>query len=99
MTTLAARADSSDVLEDLVTRSAAILEAAGFQCFPLGDRLTPWQLEAACPWGHALVHVFRGEEPSRLGVDPFSLPKAWSPRTRRFQHQWGDGPLPAVREL
>ena len=98
-TAVAGRADSREGLEDDLTRSVAILRVAGFRCYRLGDQLAPWHLQAVCSWGHALVHVFRGEWPSRLGVDPFCGPPGWSPLTRRFQHRWGDDALPEVREL
>lgn len=99
MTTHAVRADRPETLEEDLACSMAVLRAAGFRCYRLGDQLTPWHLEAVCPWGHVLVHVFRGEWPSRLGVDLFRLPPGWPPLTWRLLHHWTDQPLPEALPL
>jgi hypothetical protein len=78
--------------EDDVTRSAAILEAAGYEIVPLRHPLAGvWHLLAADPFHMLLVSVVRGPEwPALGGVSLYRHPPTWPPWTRRLIHRWTD---------
>jgi hypothetical protein len=77
MSTLAQRADSPAPLvlneEDLVARSAAVIQAGGYQLVPIGRPIGPWSILAVCGQGFLLVSVVRDAWPSTLG-------HLWGPR-------------------
>jgi hypothetical protein len=101
-TLLAQRADSATPLvlneEDLVARSAAVIQAAGYQLVPIARPIGPWSILAVCGQGFLLVSVVRDGWPSLLG-HLWGHPHGWPVNTRRLIHCWTDKPLPEALSL
>jgi hypothetical protein len=76
--------------EDDVTRSAAVIQAAGYQLVPLSRPIGPWAILAVS--GHALllVSVARDAWPTTLG-SVWGHPAGWPVYTRRLVHRWVTG--------
>jgi hypothetical protein len=90
---------SEPVAADALTRSSAILTAAGFVLVPLARPIAhAWDILAVAPTGLLLVAVGIGKAwPSTLGV-VYGHPAGWPPSTRRLLHRWGpDSEWPQVR--
>jgi len=87
--------------EDDIGRSAALLEAAGFELVPLRHPLAGvWHLLAVSPSSLLLVSVIRGEAWPEVGVGwAYQPPPAWPPWTRRLIHKWSEVPLPETMPL
>ena len=102
MTTLAQRADSPMPLvlneDDLVARSAAVVQASGYYLVPLSRPIGPWSILAVCGQGFLLVSVVRDVWPSTLG-HLWGHPPGWPVNTRRLIHLWTDKPLPEALSL
>jgi hypothetical protein len=93
---------STTAPEDDVSRSAAILEAAGYEIVPLRHPLSGvWHLLAADPFHMLLVSVVRGPAwPDFGGVNAYRHPPTWPPWTRRLIHRWdADAPFPLHMSL
>jgi hypothetical protein len=85
--------------EDDVGRSAAIVQAAGYQLIPLARPIGPWAILVVS--GHALllVSVVRDAWPSTLGA-VWGHPAGWPVYTRRLIHRWPpDATLPEALPL
>lgn len=103
MTTLARRADTPARLElgeeALVARSAAVIQAAGYQLIPITRPIGPWAILAVCGHGLLLVSVVKEAWPSTMG-GLWGLPAGWPVNTRRLIHRWTtDKPLPEALSL
>jgi hypothetical protein len=84
--------------DELVTRSAAVIQAAGYQLVPLSRPIGPWALLATCGHGLLLVSVVREAWPSTMGA-LWGHPPGWPINTRRLIHRWTDKPLPEALSL
>jgi len=102
VTTLARRADKPGALmlgeDEDVARSAAIIQAAGYQLVPLQHSIGVWGLLGVCSQGLILVSIVRDHWPSTLGV-LWGHPAGWPVNTRRLIHRWTDKPLPEALSL
>ena len=103
MTTRARRADTPGGLalnaEDDVTRSAAVIQAAGYHLVPLSRPIGPWAILAVSGYGLLLVSVVRDAWPSTLG-SAWGHPAGWPVSTRRLLHRWTpDAALPEALPL
>ena len=91
MTALARQADRPGVLalnaEDDLARSAAIVQAAGYQLVPISRPIGPWAILAVSGHGLLLVSVVRDTWPSTLGA-VWGHPAGWPVFTRRLIHRW-----------
>jgi hypothetical protein len=99
MTTLNRHADKPGPLapnpEDHVSRSAVIVQAAGYRLIPLAHPIGPWQILATCPRGLLLVAVVDEAWPA-LGVR-YGAPPSFPMVTRRLLHHWmPERPLPTA---
>lgn len=100
---LARRADQPGALalnaEDALTRSAAIVQAAGYQLVPLAHAIGPWGLLGTCSQGLLLVAIVRETWPSTMG-GLWGHPASFPVNTRRLIHCWkADAPLPEALSL
>jgi hypothetical protein len=103
MATLARRADTSAHLElnedDLVARSAAVIQAGGYQLVPITRPIGPWCLLAVSGQGLLLVSVVKDAWPSTMGA-VWGHPAGWPVNTRRLIHRWKpDAALPQALSL
>jgi hypothetical protein len=102
MTTLARRADKPVPLaiggDEDVARSAAIIQAAGYQLVPLAHSIGPWGLLGVCSQGLILVSIVREHWPSTMG-GLWGHPASFPVNTRRLIHRWTDKPLPDALSL
>ena len=73
--------------EEDVGRSAAILQAAGYQLVPLARPIGPWAILAVSGHGLLLVSVVRDAWPSTLG-SAWGHPAGWPVYTRRLVLRW-----------
>ncbi len=100
--TLARRGGSPAPLElneeDLVARSAAIIQAGGYQCVPISRPIGPWAILAVCGSGLLLVSVVKDAWPATMG-GLWGHPAGWPVNTRRLIHRWTDKPLPEALSL
>jgi hypothetical protein len=72
--------------EDDVTRSAAVIQAAGYQLVPLSRPIGPWAILAVSGHGLLLVSVVRDAWPWTLG-SAWGQPAGWPVYTRRLIHR------------
>lgn len=85
--------------DELVVRSAAVLQAAGYRMIPLAHPVGPWALLGTCSQGLILCAVVRDHYPETLGV-ALGLPAGWPIYVRRLLHVWkADAPLPEALSL
>lgn len=83
--------------DELVAKSAAILEAVGFQLVPLAHPVGVWPLLAVSPRGLTVVAPMT-EKPNVMGA-AYQVPAGWPAGTVRLILIWGDGPLPRALSL
>ena len=83
--------------EALVAKSAALLEAVGFQLVPLAHPVGAWPLLAVSPRGLTVVAPVT-EKPALTGTT-YSVPAGWPAGTVRLILVWGAGPLPQALTL
>lgn len=103
MSQLARQAGRPDTLalntDDDVARSAAIVQAAGYQLVPLQHAIGPWALLGVCSQGLLLVSVVRDAWPSTMGA-LWGHPASFPVNTRRLIHRWEpDAALPEALSL
>jgi len=86
--------DIGNNVPDPVARSAALLEAVGFQLVPIAAPIAgTWDLLAASPRGLTLIAA--RVEPPNLGGHAYGLPPGFPPTTVRLILTWPpDAALP-----
>lgn len=83
--------------EDLVIRSAALLEATGFQLVRLAHPVGAWPLLTVSPRGLTLVAAVP-ERPNLMG-GTYTVPAGWPIRHGAADPDLDDGPLPTALTL
>lgn len=83
--------------EDLVAKSAALLESVGFALIPLAHPVGVWPLLAVSPRGLTVVAPVT-EKPNLMG-GTYSVPAGWPAGTVRLILIWDAGPLPRALTL
>jgi hypothetical protein len=100
--TLARRTGSQAALElnedDLVARSAAVIQAGGYQIVPISRPIGPWAILGVCGQGLLLVSVVKDTWPATMG-GLWGHPASFPVNTRRLIHRWTDKPLPEALSL
>lgn len=84
--------------EDLVTRSAAVIQAGGYQLVPITRPIGPWAILAVSGQGLLLVSVVKDAWPTTMG-GLWGHPASFPVNTRRLIHRWTDKPLPDALSL